>query len=1137
MKTEKALTTEELELLSDMATDILDTKKDNRFWYKDMVLYALQVRSFYDSNADGIGDFPGLTQKLDYLTDLGINAVWLLPFYPSPMKDDGYDVSDFCDIHPDYGTLEQFKTFLKEAKKRDIKVIIEMVLNHTSDKHEWFKRAKLAEADSNERDFYIWSDTQDKFKEARILFPDYEASNWAWDFTAKRYYFHRFFSSMPDLNYDNIEVQKEMIKVVDFWLEMGVDGMILSSAAYLFKREGTNCENLPEVHHFLKKVRQYVDFKHPNKVLLSEVNLWPEDVAEYYGKGDEMHINFHFPLMPRLFMAIQTEDRFPIVDILQQTPKIPENAQWSLFLRNHNEMTLEMVTDEERDYLRQALAQDPAARLNKGIRRRLSRLVGNDRRKFELLNILMFSLPGAPTIYYGDEIGMGDNIYLGDRNGVRTPMQWDGGLNAGFSDANPQKLFLPIISDPLYRHEAVNVANQQRNLASVLWWTKRAIAVRQRWKAFSRGAMTFVPCENNKILAFTRQYQGETVLVVVNLSSYPQAGKLDLGQFKGYRPVEIFSQNKFFSIKDDAYPIVLAPFGYYWFSLENEDLKEQEQQYYKIPQITMDGTWRTAFENFSTRSRFEKQVLENYMMQSRWFDGKSKKIVTISVENAIPVDYEVGEIAYLLQIQVRYTTGLPDTYSLPVTYIKGDAVTHYEVNYPKSIICEVLQGEGRGIVIDAMSNVAFTTHLFNQMTKTVTTHLQRGALHFLSGKRLKALNCEASQVKSRLLSLEQSNTSVLYTYTDENGKEHEFFFKLYRKLEFGLNPELELVRFLSENTSFKNAPSFAGGLEFKETPSSLPLIFGLLQEKIPNQGDAWPLMLDALDRFYQQVFIKSDKQKAPKKSFDTQPLDFEALSVMDRKLITSLTYEWATKLGVRTGEMHLALASDAQNPDFKPEEFSKYYQRSLYAAHRKLVDDKFSLLEQKISNLPLHVKKSAKAVLDMKSEILDNFKAIFSQKIDATKTRVHGDYHLGQVLFNGKDFFIIDFEGEPNATMGERRLKRTPFKDVAGMLRSFHYAAYGKILMSQSYQKNDRAFMESWAALWFHYVSRFYLTAYFKTVGNADFIPKNEVERDLLLRTYLLEKAVYEMGYELNSRPDWLMIPLTGILDIMKENG
>ena len=1110
------------------------TVETDKLWYKDVVFYALQVRSFYDSNGDGIGDFPGLTQKLDYLSDLGVNALWLVPFFDSPMKDDGYDVSDFRNIHPDYGTLEQFKTFLAEAKKREIKVIIELVMNHTSDQHKWFQRAKMAEAGSNERDFYIWSNTQDKFDDVRILFPDYESSNWAWDFQAKQYYFHRFFSNMPDLNYDNIEVQKEMMHIIDYWFEMGVDGAVLSSAAYLFKREGTNCENLPEVHHFLKKVRKQVEAKFPDKILLSEVNMWPEDVANYYGEGDEMHLNFHFPLMPRLFMSIQTEDKFPIVDILKQTPTIPENAQWALFLRNHNEMTLEMVTDEERDYLRQALAQDPAARLNRGIRRRLTRLVGNDRRKFELLNILMFSLPGSPTIYYGDEIGMGDNIYLGDRRGVRTPMQWNGGLNAGFSDANPQKLFLPVISDPLYRHEAINVDNQQGNMASVLWWTKRLISVRQRWKAFSRGSLEFVDCANNKILAFIRRHGNEKILVVVNLSSYPQAGKLDLSEFKNQKPVEIFSQNKFLRIKTDLYPITLSPFGYYWLSIEASDDATQTTSDYKIPQIIFDASWRNAFDNFSTKSRFEKQVLEGYMMQSRWFDGKSKKIVRIAIENAIPIEYEEGELAYLLQVEVRYTTGLPDTYSLPVAFIKGDAVTHYEVNYPKSIICEVLFGEGRSVVIDAMSNVNFTTYLFTQMAMNNTTHLERGALHFLSGKNLQQLNCEPPRVKSRLLSLEQSNTSVLYTYRDENDKEYEFFFKLYRKLEFGLNPELELVRFLSENTDFKNSPSFSGGLEFRQTPSSQPLIFGLLQEKIDNQGDAWPLMLDALDRYYQTVLVKNGSKTAPKKLIKQQDITFEDIPIAHQKLITSLTYERVTKLAKRTAEMHLALASDEVNDAFKPEAFSLYYQRSLYSAHRKLVDDKFSLLQKRLSDLPKNIKPTAERVLNMNADILASFKQIFSQKIEAHKTRVHGDYHLGQVLFNGKDFIIIDFEGEPNATMGERRLKRTPFKDVAGMLRSFHYAAYGKILMDNNYQKKNSEVMQSWAALWYHYISRFFLKTYFETVGNASFIPEKEEEKQLLLKTYLLEKAVYEMGYELGSRPDWLVIPLTGILDIME---
>lgn len=1118
--------------------EVTKTSQIENYWYKDAVIYALQVRSFFDSNEDGIGDFQGLVQKLDYLADLGVNTLWILPFYESPMKDDGYDVTDYMSVHPDCGTMEDFKYFLAEAKKREIRVITELILNHTSDEHEWFKRAKAAPKGSNDRDYYVWSDTRDKYKEARVVYHSHENSNWAWSEEAQAYYWHRFYSHQPDLNFDNIEVQKEFYKILDFWLGLGVDGMILTSSTFLFEKEGTNCENLPETHDFIKKLRSYVDKNHEGKILMAESNMWPEDAAAYFGEGDECQMNFHFPLMPRLFMAVQTEDRFPIVDILKQTPKIPKNAQWALFLRNHNEMTLEMVTDEERDYLSNTYSQDPAAKINSGIRRRLTRLLGNDRRKIELMNVLMFSLPGSPVIYYGDEIGMGDNIYLGDRNGVRTPMQWNMNVNAGFSMANPQKLYLPVITDPQYRYEAINVSNQRRDESSLLWWTRNSIAVRKKWKAFSRGAIKFVECLNPKIFAFIREYEEESILVVANMSGYPQAGKLKLTNYVGQKPVEIFSQNKFLRIKEENYPINLTPYGYYWLSIEKSEDKKDIQQDYKIPQIIFDTNWKNIFNNYNTKTQLEKKVLENYMRNCRWFDGKSKQIIAISIVRAIPFEFGEDDLAFILNIEVRYTTGLPETYSMPVAFIKGDAVTHYQVNHSKAIICEVLFGEGQSVIIDALYSESFRNQLFQHVRQKDVVQLGMGKnLTFTSGKILEDFD---GQITSKILNVEQSNTSAIFKRVLEEGEEEgenevEFFFKWYRKVEVGLNPELELVRFLSEQTDFSNSPQFVGGIEYKES-SKASISLALLQNKVPNQGDAWVLTLDSLDQYYRRVLAKSENKHAPQKLKSTI-LKIEDVPATHRKLINVLTFSRIETLGKRTAEMHLGLASTNQIEELKPVAFDQYYQRSLYAGHRKLVDDKFTLLEKLQAKLPKRVQGMAEEVLGLKPQILECFSEIYSHKIKAYKTRVHGDYHLGQVLFNGKDFIIIDFEGEPNATMSERRLKRTPFKDVAGMLRSYHYAAYGKILLNDNFKKYDRDFVESWAELWYHYASTFFLKSYFDTVGDAIFVPPTEESRNLLLRTYLLEKAVYEMGYEMNSRPDWLVIPLTGILDIMKDFG
>ncbi|RYE94637.1 MAG: maltose alpha-D-glucosyltransferase, partial [Myxococcales bacterium] len=511
-------------------------------WYKDAIIYEVHVRAFADSNGDGIGDFPGLTEKLDYLQDLGITALWLLPFYPSPLRDGGYDIADYTGVHPDYGTRDDFLRFLEAAHARGLKVITELVVNHTSIEHAWFQRARRAAPGSPERDFYVWSDTPDRYSAARIIFRDFETSNWTWDPVARAYYWHRFYAHQPDLNFDNPAVQAALFEVLDSWLELGVDGVRLDAVPYLYEREGTSCENLDETHAFLRTLRAHVDAKFDHRLLLAEANQWPVDAASYFGQGDECHMNFHFPLMPRLFMAVDLEDSFPIVDILAQTPAIPESCQWATFLRNHDELTLEMVTEEERDYMYRVYAPEHRAKLNLGIRRRLAPLLG-DRRRLELLNSILFSLPGTPVLYYGDEIGMGDNIYLGDRDGVRTPMQWNADRSAGFSRANPQQLYLPLVVDPHYHYEAVNVETQQSNRSSLLWWMKHLIAMRRGTQLFGRGALQIVSTPNAKVLAFVRELGDERVLFVANLSRFPQHAELSLDAWAGAEPVEMLGRS------------------------------------------------------------------------------------------------------------------------------------------------------------------------------------------------------------------------------------------------------------------------------------------------------------------------------------------------------------------------------------------------------------------------------------------------------------------------------------------------------------------------------------------------------------------------------------------------------------------
>jgi maltose alpha-D-glucosyltransferase/alpha-amylase len=535
-------------------------------WYKDAIIYQVHVRTFRDSNDDGIGDFRGLAEKLDYLQELGVNALWLMPFFPSPLRDDGYDISDYRSVHPSYGTLDDFKKFLVAAHERGIRVIVEMVLNHTSDQHPWFQESRSSR-DNPRRDWYVWSETDTRYRGVRIIFLDTEMSNWARDPISKSYYWHRFFSHQPDLNYDNPAVREEMWSVMQFWLDMGVDGFRLDAVPYLVEREGTSCENLPETHAVLKEVRSKLDQHYPGRMLLAEANQWPADLRPYFGEGDEFHMAFHFPIMPRMFMGLKLEDRKPIIDILQQTPAIPEQCQWCLFLRNHDELTLEMVTDIERDYMYDAYAGDKAMRLNLGIRRRLAPLLDNDRRRVELMTGMLMSLPGTPIIYYGDEIGMGDNVHLGDRNGVRTPMQWDGGWNAGFSAADPENLYSPLILNPVYGYTAVNVYSQKRSGHSLLAWTKRIISARKSTQVFGRGSIEFLHPANHRVLAYVRQLKNETVLVVNNLSSSAQAVELDLRRYKGNILVEMFGRNIFPRIGDLPYLLTMGPYQFYWFRL------------------------------------------------------------------------------------------------------------------------------------------------------------------------------------------------------------------------------------------------------------------------------------------------------------------------------------------------------------------------------------------------------------------------------------------------------------------------------------------------------------------------------------------------------------------------------------------
>ncbi len=1074
-------------------------------WYKDAVIYELHVKTFADSNGDGIGDFRGLIEKLDYLQELGVTAIWILPFYPSPLRDDGYDIADYYDVNPNYGTLQDFQAFLAAAHKRGLRVITELVINHTSDQNPWFQKSRRAAPGTPERDLYVWSDTPDKYAGARIIFKDFETSNWSWDPVAKAYYWHRFYSHQPDLNFDNPAVHERVQKVLDFWLAMGVDGLRLDAVPYLYEREGTSCENLGETHEYLVKLRAHVDANFEGRMLLAEANQWPEDAVAYFGKGDESHMNFHFPLMPRMFMSLQMEDRFPIIDILEQTPAIPENCQWAMFLRNHDELTLEMVTDEERDYMWRVYATDKTARINLGIRRRLAPLLANNRRKIELLNILLFSMPGTPVLYYGDEIGMGDNFYLGDRNGVRTPMQWSPDRNAGFSKANPQQLYLPITIDPEYHYEAINVENQQKNLSSLLWWMRRVIAMRKNFRAFSRGSLEFLHPDNSKVLAFLRESEGETILVIANLSRFSQVVELDLARFAGFSLMEMFSQNYFPAIKETPYPVTLGPHAHFWFVLSPQSDSVRALQERVVPVLEAAPVLETLL-NEGLRKRFEREILPDFIRRCRWFGGKARVIRELRIAERVPL--AGGEFWF---IDVTYIDGNPETYALPVQISLYEAAHAVMQAAPHAVIAKFAGGD-EALLHDATWDLAFREQLFRTILERKTYRGKAGELLGVPGS---ALAGETTIPTSQVLNAEQSNSSMLF--------ENKFFLKLYRKLEDGVNPDVEVTNFLTEKCGFAHVPAFAGAIEYRREKGE-PTVVCLLQAAAPNEGDAWALTLDAVGRFYERVLGR----KA-----DLQDASIPTASMLS-ELIGGVYSEKAKLLGQRTGELHLALASDLEEGAFAPEPFNALAQRSVFQSMRGSLRRAFDLLEKKLPNLPEAFRAEAQEVLAAEEQILAQEQRILEQRSPATKIRIHGDYHLGQALWTGKDFVLLDFEGEPARALSERKLKRSALRDVAGMMRSFQYAAYSA-LWQPAMRGEDVPFLERWADTWYRQMSSVFLQSYLAATSGASFIPADENDFQILLEAYLLDKAVYEVGYELNNRPDWVVIPIRGIKHILQK--
>jgi len=1105
-------------------------------WYKDAVIYEVHVRAFHDSDGDGIGDFQGLIDKLDYLVDLGVTALWLLPFYPSPGRDDGYDIADYMTIKESFGTMKDFRRLLREAHRRGLRVITELVINHTSSEHAWFQRARKAKPGTRARDFYVWSDTPDKYNEARIIFQDFETSNWTWDPVAQAYYWHRFYGHQPDLNFENPDVHAAVLKVFDHWMKMGVDGMRLDAIPYLYEREGTNCENLPETHDFLKKLRAHIDDNFSGRMLLAEANQWPEDAAAYFGDGDECHMNFHFPLMPRMFMALRMENSFPIVDIMRQTPAIPESSQWALFLRNHDELTLEMVTDEDRDYMYRVYAEDRQARVNLGIRRRLAPLL-EERKKIELMNGLLFSMPGTPVIYYGDEIGMGDNIYLGDRDSVRTPMQWSADRNGGFSRANPQKLYLPVIIDPEYHFESVNVEAQSQNPASLLWWMKRIITLRKEHRVFGRGTIEFLHPDNAKVLAFLRRGEGETILVVANLSRFAQYVELDLREYEGRVPVELFGRTQFPEIGELPYLLTLGPHTFYWFALTEEGRVGADGEGAPIPENAEDGELPVleAGDRWDNLVGKRRRRLENRLMawvpRRRWFRSKSQEIKRIRVAEDIPFSTDEGTV-HILVLDVETVEGSAGRYVLPVAFAQGERAEHFLEWSPEAVIARV-ETEGprgstrTGVLFDALVGPAFPRALLRSLTKRNGRARSGDASTSLASTALEPLRKHRDQLDTlepHLSGAEQTNTTVVFG--------HDLVMKVFRRLEEGINPELEMGRYLTQEARYPNVPPVCADFELRRRGQA-PAAFGIVQEFVDNQGDAWRFSLEAMDRSFERAISLPNVSPPPAPSalldrVDAEP-DDDVADVIGPFLAL------IERLGTRTAQLHLALARETVDPDFAPEVFTTLQQRSVYQSSRSLLGQTFRALHKTKHRLDdPALRELLNEVLGQEDDLDARLRRLLDRKLECVRTRTHGDLHLGQVLATGDDFVFIDFEGEPARSLGERRLKRSPVRDVAGLIRSFDYVGAAS-LRSGRVRNEDVERMAPWARAWSDWSSASFFRAYLETADGAAFLPADRADLSVMLDFYLLDKCIYEVRYELDHRPDWLGIPLSTLNRMLQE--
>ncbi|PXW28174.1 maltose alpha-D-glucosyltransferase [Paraburkholderia caballeronis] len=1086
---------------------------DDPLWYKDAIIYQVHVKSFFDSNNDGVGDFPGLLAKLDYIAGLGVTAIWLLPFYPSPRRDDGYDIADYRNVHPDYGQLADVRRFIQEAHARGIRVITELVINHTSDQHPWFQRARRAKPGSNHRNYYVWSDTDTKYAGTRIIFIDTEPSNWTHDPVAGAYYWHRFYSHQPDLNFDNPAVMREVLQVMRFWLDMGIDGLRLDAVPYLVEREGTNNENLPETHAILKQIRATIDAHYPNRMLLAEANQWPEDVQEYFGREDECQMAFNFPLMPRIYMAIASEDRFPIIDIMKQTPDLPPSCQWAIFLRNHDELTLEMVTDSERDYLWNTYASDRRARLNLGIRRRLAPLMERDRRRIELINSLLLSMPGTPVIYYGDELGMGDNIHLGDRDGVRTPMQWSSDRNGGFSRADPEQLVLPPLMGSLYGYDAINVEAQSRDPHSLLNWTRRMLATRRSKQAFGRGTIRFLRPENRKVLAYLREMPGENpILCVANLSRGPQAVELDLSEFAGHSPVEMTADSVFPAIGQLPYLLTFPPYGFLWFLLCSggqrptwgQPASEQLPEFVTV--VIREGQTGATPENVRL---LESEVLPSWLSRRRWFASKDRplKRVRLAALTTIP-----GAGFAFTEIEAELDDGATERYVLPIAITWGtDTTTPLHIQLA---LARVRRGRTIGHLTDAFSLPLFAYGVLGKLReRAAVPTVQQSTIHFDPTPLFAELDLgDAPEI--RWLAAEQSNSSLIVADT--------LVLKLVRRLMGGVHPEAEMSRYLTQLGYPNTAPLY--GEVVRVDPAGVPHTLAILQGYIDNQGNAWDWALDYLRRTVDELALAVDG------GTDSPP---------DPAIEEEAVHGYCSIVGTigrRLGELHAALASPTDDPAFAPEPASPEHVRAWVADAKMMLVEALDLLQQHVTSgahtLDDDALELARSLLTRRDALLAAMDERVPDHAAATRIRIHGDFHLGQVLLAQGDAYLIDFEGEPARPLDYRRAKTCTLRDVAGLLRSLSYAGAAAQSTTENAPQQTADRKRTLFERFRGYAVEAFLTQYRAAVASTPQPLVGAKHEQALLDLFLIEKAAYEIRYEAANRPTWLALPVRGLAAI-----